>query len=98
MTSIKSTIDDKILPCVCVYELEQVKKKDGESADDLVNRIRQLAHCALIGDGSNAAIEFEVQRRLISAVLESNIELRKQLLKVDWTKGGQELLQVSGTY
>ena len=39
-----------------------------------------------IGDGSDATIEFEVQCRLIQAIPDANIELQKELLKVNCEK------------
>ena len=62
---IENTLDDEISPQVCVYELEDVKKRPDESVNELIDRIHQLAHHAQIGNGSDAAIEFEVQCRLI---------------------------------
>ena len=49
-------------------------------------RIHQLTHHAQIGDGSNAAIEFEVQCRLIWVIPDANIKLHKELLKVSHDK------------
>ena len=46
-------------PHVRVYELEDVRKRTDETIDALVDHICQLDCCALIGDGSNAAVEFE---------------------------------------
>ena len=48
----------------------------------LVDCLHQLACCELIGDGSDAAVEFEVQHRLICAIPDGDIELQKKLLKV----------------
>ena len=62
---IESTLDDKISPRVCVYELEDITKRSDESIDELVDQISQLACRAQIGNGSDAAIEFKVQCRLI---------------------------------
>ena len=60
---IKSSLDDEISPWVCVYELEDVKKRSDESINELMDRICQLACHAQIGSGSNATIEFKVQHR-----------------------------------
>ena len=79
---LESTLDDEISPCVRVYELEDVKKRTDETIDALIDHICQLAHHALIGDGSDAAVEFEVQCRLIHAIPDGDIELQKELLKV----------------
>ena len=65
---LESTLDDEISPQVWVYELEDIKKRSDESIDELVDRICQLTCHAQIGNGSNAAIEFEVQCRLIPAI------------------------------
>ena len=58
----------------------------------------QLAHHALIGDGSNAAVKFEVQCRLIHAIQDGDIELQKELLKVSQDKGVSHLLEICCTY
>ena len=79
-------MDDEISPQVQVYELEDIKKRSDESVNELIDRICQLAHCAQIGDGSDAAIKLEVQCRLIQAILDANIELQKELLTVNYEK------------
>ena len=83
---IKSTLDNEISPRVHIYELEDIKKMSDESVNELVDRICQLALHVQIGNGSNASIEFEVQCRLIQAIPDANIELRKELLKVSHDK------------
>ena len=55
-----STLDDEISPCVRVCELENIKKRSDETIDAFIDCIHQLACCALIGDGSDIAVEFEV--------------------------------------
>ena len=40
---IESTLDDKISPWVCVYELEDITKRSDESINELVDWICQLA-------------------------------------------------------
>ena len=72
---LESTLDDEISHHVRVYELEDIKKRTDEMIDALVDHICQLAHHALIGYGSDAAIEFEVQHRLINAIQDEDIEL-----------------------
>ena len=62
------------------------------------DRICQLTHCAQIVDNSDATIEFEVQCRLIQAIPEANIELQKELLKVNHDKNVSDLLEISHTY
>ena len=47
-----------------------------------------------LGDGSDAAVKFEVQHRLIHAIPEGDIELWKELLKVSQDKGVSYLLEV----
>ncbi|ELU13991.1 hypothetical protein CAPTEDRAFT_185406 [Capitella teleta] len=81
-----TTIDDQIAQKIRVYDLEDIKKKPDESIIELVDRIRQMARLAEIGDNSDKAIEFEVQRRLIRAIPDSDIALRKELLKVQRDK------------
>ena len=54
--------------------------------------------CALIGDGSDATVEFEVQHRLIHAIPDGNIVLWKELLKVVHNKGVSLVLEISHTY
>ena len=51
-----------------------------------------------IGDGSDAAIEFKVQCRLIQAIPDTDIELHKQLLKVSRDKRVLHLLEICRTY
>ena len=79
---LESTLDDEISPCVRVYELEDINKRTDETIDALIDRICQLACHTLIGDGSDAAVKFEVQCRLIHAIPDGDIELQKGLLKV----------------
>ena len=62
---IQSMLDNKISPQVCVHELEDITKRSSKSIDELVDWIWQLTHRAQISDGTDAAIEFEVQCRLI---------------------------------
>ena len=95
---IESTLDNKISPEVCVYELEDVRKRSDESIDELIDRICQLAHCAQIGNGSDATIEFEVQGRLIRVIPDANIKLQKELLKMNCDKKVSDLLEISHTY
>ena len=60
--------------------------------------MHQLACCVQIGDSSNAAIEFEVQCRLIQAIPDANIKLQKELLKGNCEKKVSHLLEISCTY
>ena len=80
---LESTLDDEISPHVRVYELEDVKRWTDETVDAIIDCICQLACCALIGDGSDAAGEFGVHCRLIHAIPDGNIELWKELLMVN---------------
>ena len=57
---LESARDDEISPHVRVYELEDIKKRTVETIDALTDCICQLSCCALIGDRSDAAVEFEV--------------------------------------
>ena len=91
-------LDDEISPRVHVYELEDITKRSDESINELVDQICQLACRAQIGNGSDAAIEFEVQCRLIQAIPDTNIELCKQLLKVSHDKRVSHLLEICRTY
>ena len=95
---IDSTLDDKIFPQVCVYELEDITKRSDKSICELVDQIHQLACRAQISNGSDAAIEFEVQCRLIWVIPDANIELQKQLLKVSHDKRVSHLLEICRTY
>ena len=95
---IESTLDDEISTQVHVYELEDITKRSDESIDELVDRIHQLAHRAQLGNGSDAAIEFKVQCRLIWAIPDVDIEQCKQLLKVSHDKRVSHLLEICRTY
>ena len=95
---IGSTLDDEISPWVCVYELEDITKRSDESINELVDRIHQLTCRAQMGNGSDAAIEFEVQCRLIWAIPDDDIELCKKLLKVSRDKRVLHLLEICRTY
>ena len=95
---IESMLDDKISPQVNVYELEDITKRSGESIDELVDKICQLACRAQISNGSDAAIEFKVQHRLIWVIPDANIELCKQLLKVSHDKRVSHLLEICRIY
>ena len=83
---LESTLDDEISPCGRVYHLQDVKKRIDDTIDALIDCICQLAHHALIGDVSDAAVEFEVQHRLICIIPDGDIELQKELLKVSQDK------------
>ena len=69
-----------------------------ETIEAPMDCICQLAHHALIGDGSDAAVEFQVQHRLIGAIPDGDIELWKELLKVRHYKGVSHLLEICQTY
>ena len=96
--SLESTLDDQISPHNRVYELEDVKKRTEETIDTFIDCICQLALHALKGDGSDAAVDFEVQQRLICAIPDVNIELEKELLKVSQENGVSHLLEICHTY
>ena len=81
-----------------VYELEDIKKRSDESINELIDRIHQLTHHVQIGNGSDAAIEFEVQCRLIQAIPDADIKLWKELLKLSHEKKVSHLLEISHTY
>ena len=72
----ESTLDTEVGPRVHVYDLEAIWKKKDETAKELVAHIHQMAARALIGDGSTASIEFEVQCRFITDITDEEIELR----------------------
>ena len=74
------------------------QKRTDETLDALIDHICQLTHHALIGDGSDAAVEFEVQCKLICAIPHGDIELWKELLKVSWDKSVSHLLEIFQTY
>ena len=79
---LESTLDDDIPPHIRVYGLENVKKRIDDTIDAHIDCKCQLACHALIGDGSDAAAEFEVQHKLIHAIPDGDIEPWKELLKV----------------
>ena len=91
-------LDDEISPQVCVYKLEDITKTSDESIDELVDRICQFTCRAQISNDSDAAIEFEVQCRLIRAIPDTDIKLCKQLLKVSCDKKVLHLLEICRTY
>ena len=62
---LESTLDDEISLQVHVYGIGDIKKRSDESINEHVDRICPIACHAQIGDSSDAAIEFEVQCRLI---------------------------------
>ena len=95
---IESMLDDEISPWVHIYELEDITKRSDESINELVDWICQLTHRAQIGDGSDAAIEFKVQCRLIWAIPDADIKLHKQLPKVSHDKRVLHLLEICRTY
>ena len=82
LDNLQSTLDDEISPHVRVYGLEDVKKRTDQTIDALIDCICQLVHPALIGDGSDVAVEFEAQCTLIHAIPDDDTELQKELLKV----------------
>ena len=95
---VESMLDDEISPRVRVYELEDITKRSDESIDELVDQICQLPHRAQISNGSDAAIEFKVQCRLIWAIPDAAIKLCKQLLMVSHDKRVSHLLEICRTY
>ena len=86
-----------VSPQVQVYELEDIKKRSDESINELIDSICQLTHHAQIGNGSDAAMDFEVQCRFIWAIPDVDIKLWKELLKVNCEKVSH-LLEISHTY
>ena len=95
---LESTLDYEISPCVKVYELECINKRADESIDALVDWIWQLVYYVIIGDGSDVAVDFKVQHRLICAIPDGDIELCKEILKVGHDKGVSHLLEIYHTY
>ena len=95
---LESTLDEEISPHVRDYELEDIKKRTDEKIDAVIDHICQLACSALIGNGSDATVEFEVQCRLICANPDGDIELWKELLKVSCDKCVSHLLEIWQTY
>ena len=95
---IESMLDDKISPRVHVYKLEDITKRSDESVNELVDQICQLTCRAQISNDSDAAVEFEVQCRLIREIPDANIDLYKQLLKVSHDKRVSHLLDICRTY
>ena len=88
----------RYLPMLESYELEDVKKRTDETINVLIDHICQLAHCALMGDGSYAAVEFQVKCRLVHAIPDDDVELQKELLKVSQNKGVSHLLEICHIY
>ena len=74
------------------------RRGSDKSVNELIDRICQLACHAQIGDGSDATNEFEVHCRQIQAIPDANIELWKELLKVNHDKKVSDLLEISCTY
>ena len=95
---IETMLDNEISPQVHVYELEDITERSDESIDELVDQICQLSHRAQISNGSDAAIEFKVQCRLIQVIPDTDIELCKQLLKVSHDKRVSNLLEICRTH
>ena len=58
----------------------------------------QMASQAQIGDGSVAAIEFEVQHRFIRAITDDEIELWCRLLGAPLTATTNELFTIAESY
>ena len=81
-----------------MYDLEAIQKKKDKTAKELVAHIHQMATRARIGDGSTAAIEFEVQCRFIRAITDDEIELRQRLLAVPLTATTNKLLTIAKSY
>ena len=79
---LENTLDDEKSPCVRVCELEDITKRTDESIDALVDCICQLVCHALMDDGNDATVEFEVQCRLTCSIPDGDIELQEKLLKV----------------
>ena len=95
---LESTLDDEISLHVRVCELEDVRKRTDDTIDALIDHIYQLAHHALIGDGSDTAVEFEVQCSLIHTIPDGDIQLQRDLLKISWDMGISHLLEICHTY
>ena len=61
-------------------------------------RIHQIASHAHIGDGSDRAIEFEVQQCFIRAINDDEIELRHRLLATPLRDTTNELLTIAESF
>ena len=63
-------------------------------------QMRQLMYSLIIyaNNGSNAAVEFEIQCRLIWAIPDGDMELWKEPLKVSQDKGVSHPLEICHTY
>ncbi len=68
-------VDNNVTHRLLTYELEDTRKKPDESVDDLMDRMRQMAHQCHVFDGSDTAIEYEPQRCLIRAIPNKDITL-----------------------
>ena len=95
---IESMLDEEMFPQVHVYELEDITKRSDKSINEQVDQICQLICRAQIRDGSDAAIEFKVQCRLIQVIPDTDIKLHKQLLKVSHDKKVSHLLEICRIY
>ena len=93
-----STLDTEVGPRVQGYDLEAIQKKKDKTAKELVAYIYQMVARAHIGDGSTAAIEFEVQCRFLRAITDDEIELRQRLLAAPLTAMTNELLTIAESY
>ena len=94
----ESTLDTRVGPRVRVYDLEAIHKNRDETAHELVAHIQQMASWAHIGDGSVAAIEFEVQCRFIKAITDDEIELQCRLLAAPLTTTTNEVFTIAENY
>lgn len=95
---LKGIVDTEVTARVRLHELEDIRMRSNETVDELVDRIREMARLARIHDESEAAIEFEVQRRLIKAIPDCDKPLRKELLKQPLDKSVSYLLDICRTY
>ena len=95
---LETTLDMEVGPHVHVYDFEAIRKKCDKTAHELVARICQLTSQAHIGDGSTAAIKFEVQQCFILAITDEEIELICRLLAAPLTATTNELLTIAESY
>jgi len=95
---IESTLTDSVSRRVLRYQLEDVRKRSDEPIDVLYERIKLMAQRAKVGGGTAEAIEYTLQQRLVRAIPDSDVELRKKLLELDDTKTSKDMLEVCRSY
>ncbi len=68
-------VDNNVTHQLLTYELEDTRNKLDESVDDLIDCICQMVHQCCVFNGSDTAIEYELQCCLIRAIPDKDITL-----------------------